>query len=960
MKEKLQRINDYEWLLPKSVRKGMRVDAKIIANKAILAAIEDEAVNQLTNVAMLPGILNPVIGLSDMHFGYGLPMGATMAFDKNEGIISSGCTGFDINCIDGDTKILHSFGYTKKIKDFEKTFQQDNIVWFNPTSKLKNTDIALFMKKKTGLKKVYKIKTEYGKEIIATEDHPFFTKNGKINVKDIKVGDQTSFYPFEGISYEIPKEFTIVDLKDIKKENSKQELIKNGLLPLKSSNLKLSYLLKLLGFLLGDGHAYRTKDGYGRLDFYSKDVDDLKEIQRDIEMLGYRGNINSRQRSHSIDTFYGNVKFDTIENTLRVNMQSLFDILEALGLVLGNKVHNKFRIPDYLFKLALWQKRLFLASFFGAELSSPKTVTNHGYNFYGLVLSLNKSEKLLKNIDFFLKQIKLMLNDFGIESNIIKIRKEYEGKKGITYRTRLQISSKPDNLINFFSKLGYEYNKEKKFLSNIATAYLLTKKKIYLEREEAIDKVNELKKLKKPKEIFKELVSEHVNKRFLIRTLYEKRKDIRISFNFLKFEDFLKEKINNLGKTGQVWAKIVEKEEIDFDDLVYDFTVFDENHNFIANNFVVSNCGINSIRTNLDYNDIKDKIKELTLELFRTIPCGVGSKGKLKLTPDQLDEVLVKGVNWAVENNYGTKEDIKHIEEDGCMEGGDPNKVSDLAKRRGLSQLGTLGAGNHFLEVQKVSDIFDEKYAKKLGIINTNQVLIMVHCGSRGLGHQVASDYLKIHEKAIEKYGIKIPDKQLVGAPANSEEGQDFFSAMKCAVNYSFTNRLVMTQWIREAFERVLKKKWEEMEMQTVYSIAHNITKLEKHKIDGKEKEIYITRKGSTRAFPDTPVLIAGTMGTSSFICKGTKEALEKTFGSSVHGAGRCMSRTAAIKKFWGDEIKKELSEKGIITQSTHPKVLAEESPQSYKNVLDVVDSVHNAGISLKVCKLKPVGVCKG
>ena len=372
------------------------------------------------------------------------------------------------------------------------------------------------------------------------------------------------------------------------------------------------------------------------------------------------------------------------------------------------------------------------------------------------------------------------------------------------------------------------------------------------------------------------------------------------------------------------------------------------------------NCGVNSIRTNLTYDEVKDKLKELVPALFSAIPCGVGSKGKLKLTPEQLNEVLTKGVNWAVENGYGTKDDIEHTEERGCMEGADPNKVSDLAKKRGLQQLGTLGAGNHFLEIQKVSDIFDKEFAKKLGINDVNQVLIMLHCGSRGLGHQVASDYLKIHEQAVKKYNIWLPDKQLVGAPANSKEGQDYFAAMKCAVNYSFTNRLVMTQWIRETFERVFRKDWESMDMHAIYAIAHNITKKEEHTIDGKKKEIYVTRKGATRAFPDIPALIAGTMGTSSYILKGTETAMEKTFGSTVHGAGRAMSRHAAIRKFWGGKVKEDLANKGIVAQSTHPKVLAEEAPGAYKNVDDVIESVHGIGISLKVARAVPIGVCKG
>ncbi len=372
------------------------------------------------------------------------------------------------------------------------------------------------------------------------------------------------------------------------------------------------------------------------------------------------------------------------------------------------------------------------------------------------------------------------------------------------------------------------------------------------------------------------------------------------------------------------------------------------------------NCGVNSIRTNLTYDEVKDKIKELVSALFNAIPCGVGSKGKLRLTPEQLDEVLVRGVNWAVDNGYGVKNDIEQTEEKGCMEGADPSKVSELAKKRGKPQLGTLGAGNHFLEIQKVSEIFDEEYAKKLGIRDKNQVLIMLHCGSRGFGHQVASDYLKIHEQAVKKYNIWLPDRQLVGAPANSKEGQDYFAAMKCAVNYSFTNRLIMTQWIRETFEKIFNKEWESMDMHTIYAIAHNITKKEKHTINGEKKEVYITRKGATRAFPDTPALIAGTMGTASYICKGTETAMKKTFGSTCHGAGRAMSRHGALRQFRGNEIQRQLAEKGIVSKATSPKSLAEEAPGAYKDVEEVINTVHNSGISLKVIRMEPIGVLKG
>ena len=314
----------------------------------------------------------------------------------------------------------------------------------------------------------------------------------------------------------------------------------------------------------------------------------------------------------------------------------------------------------------------------------------------------------------------------------------------------------------------------------------------------------------------------------------------------------------------------------------------------------------------------------------------------------------------AVEHGYGVNEDLKHIEENGSMHGGDSSKVSPLAKQRGVPQLGTLGAGNHFLEIQKVSNIFDTKTANSWGITGKDQIMIMLHCGSRGLGHQVASDYLKIQEKAVEKYKIWLPDRQLVGAPVNSSEGQDFFAAMVCAVNYSFVNRLVMTQWIRETFERVFSRDWESMGMHTLWSLCHNVVKKEVHIVDGKKKELIIHRKGATRAFPDQPVLLAGSMGTASYIMKGTEIAMQKTFGSSAHGAGRAMSRHGALHDFRGNEVQRELAAKGIIAKAPSLKSLAEEATEAYKDVHEVVESIHGSGISLKVVRVEPVGVLKG
>jgi tRNA-splicing ligase RtcB len=683
MKEKLEKSDVNEWLIPKNVREGMNVDAKIIANDAVFNEIESSAIEQLTNVACLPGVLEPVLGLPDMHWGYGLPMGAVSAFDMEDGIISAGMVGFDINCLAGDTKVLHEFGYHKPIKEFAYSWPKDSIKCMNPTKKVKNTRINLFLKQRPKAR-VFEVKTLSGNKIIASEDHPFFTEKGMIPLKDIK-DEKISTFPFEGVGYEKPSDDVILSEDDFKGKDQQiiNGLVKRDLLPLKYSSRKLPYIIKLLGFIWGDGCAYKVKHR-GCLCAYSKDKDELEAVANDIKNLGYSPLIHSRDRHHKIDTTYGKVEFDARAHELRCGSNALFSLMKKLGLPIGDKTETEFEIPLWLLKAPLWQKRLFLAGLFGAELSSPLTVTNHGYNFNSPVFSLNKTLELTLNAEDFLEQIKAMLNELGVKSNILNIRCDYKGKKGIKYRLRLQISSKPENLIQLWKTVGYEYSKKKSFLGNAAVRFLETKKQILSERKRAINRAEKLrKKGVRPVDIYKQLQSAYVNKRFLQRTIYEGRTDVpRISFSFHKFDEYVKTYTSGLGETGQVWDTIVDKKEIPYSDYIYDFNVHSEHHNFIANNFVVSNCGINMIRTNIPADEMQAKLKELIPALFDKIPCGVGSKGKLKLDKDELNDVLVRGVEWAVENGYGVKEDLERTEENGRMEGADPSKVSDLAKKK--------------------------------------------------------------------------------------------------------------------------------------------------------------------------------------------------------------------------------------------------------------------------------------
>ncbi|HIP25650.1 MAG TPA: RtcB family protein [Archaeoglobus profundus] len=384
------------------------------------------------------------------------------------------------------------------------------------------------------------------------------------------------------------------------------------------------------------------------------------------------------------------------------------------------------------------------------------------------------------------------------------------------------------------------------------------------------------------------------------------------------------------------------------------------------------NCGVRLIRTNLTVDEVRPKIRELIDELFVAVPSGVGSEGRLRVKDSELDEIFVAGAKWAVENGYGYEKDLKHCEENGAMDGARPEVVSRKARERGRPQLGTLGSGNHFLEVQYVEKIYDEKAAKVMGL-EEGLVTVMVHCGSRGLGHQVCSDFLVILDRAVKKYGIKLPDRQLACAPINSKEGEDYFAGMAASANYAWCNRQIITHWVRETFQKVFKMSEEDLGMELVYDVAHNIAKFEVHKVNGKKMKVCVHRKGATRAFGPghtdipqdyreigQPVLIPGSMGTPSYVLVGTEKAMEEAFGSTCHGSGRVMSRAEAKRKLRGSTVKQKLEKRGIYVRATQGALLAEEAPEAYKLSDDVVEVVHRAGISKIVAKLLPLGVAKG
>ena len=385
------------------------------------------------------------------------------------------------------------------------------------------------------------------------------------------------------------------------------------------------------------------------------------------------------------------------------------------------------------------------------------------------------------------------------------------------------------------------------------------------------------------------------------------------------------------------------------------------------------NCGVRLLRTNLTTAEVKPRIEQLVAELFINVPSGLGSEGKIRLNEKELDKVLTKGSRWALEKGYGEAEDIVATEESGCLKGADPDKVSSKAKKRGIPQLGTLGSGNHFLEVEVVDEIYNREAAAVMGIDDIGQVLLSIHTGSRGFGHEVCGDYVRLLGEAVKRYGISLPDRQLACAPVASPEGQDYLAAMACAANYAWTNRQCIAHWVRESFLKVFGKSPRELGMAQIYDVAHNIAKIEEYTIDGQKHTLCVHRKGATRAFPaghpdipdiyqdiGQPVLIPGDMGRCSYIALGTELAMEETFGSTCHGAGRVQSRSAAKRSLRGADVAQALAARGITVKTGSISSLAEEASEAYKDVNEVVDITDKAGISHKVARTIPIGVIKG
>jgi tRNA-splicing ligase RtcB len=947
----LEKIDDYRWRIPKSYKTGMRTDAVVFASERMVSSLrEDNAPEQAANVAFLPGIVGNSLAMPDIHWGYGFPIGGVAAMDLEEGVISPGGIGFDINCLCEGSKVSTELGGWMRIEDFENEFATSiqandgfTLGLMGGKTAIKTLDRVFadrrpsaFMKKSSD-KRVFKITTRTGLELRCSEDHPILTDAGMRSAALLKPGDSIGVSYFNGVEID-----NRVDRREIK-------------------------LAKIFGYMLGDGALYRTGDrlmacAYGRRT-------DMEKMQADLRDLGFSSKVYERMRENCVPTQYEPVEFTSTICELHVLSREFSNLMLERGMPLGRKTISDHRVPEWIMNGALAVKRAFLAGLFGAELTAPKTISKTC--FCTPILGQKKNDSHLESARLFFIDLMRLLDDLGVETQKISERREFINQNGKTSRLRLLIRSEEDNVIKLYRTIGYEYSERNRRIAEVAVKYMLLKRDLNERRVSAALRTKELKKKGlKLKEVQGLLVSKDINARFIERHYYEDAGQ-RITLSFVPFAEFLEKELAQLETVGCLFDEVVLVEEIRYGGQVYDFTV-DGSHNFVADGIIVSNCGVRLIRTDLEEKDVRPGIKDLIGTLFKNVPAGVGSEGVVDVASAQIDDILQRGAEWAVDSGYGWKEDLEATEEGGHMKTADPSKVSSKAKQRGIPQVGSLGSGNHFLEVDVVDRIFDEEAAQAFGL-RMGQITVSVHCGSRGCGHQIATDYLQVMERYIKQSGLQLPDRQLACAPVRSKEGEDYLKAMSCGANFAWANRQMILHWIRQSFEEHFKRDAESMGMHQVYDVAHNIAKIEEHLVDDRKRKVVVHRKGATRAFPrdrpevpakyrsvGQPVLIPGDMGNGSYVLVGTDRTMTEAFGSTCHGAGRVMSRNEALRTFTVQGIRDNLSAKGIFLKSATKDGILEEAPEAYKNIESVIDVVVGAGLSRKVARITPIGVMKG
>jgi tRNA-splicing ligase RtcB len=958
---RLEKVRDHVWEIP---REGdMNVPARVLASDDLLEAIgEDDTLRQLKNATHLPGIAAPALCMPDGHQGYGFPVGGVGAVDARTGCISPGAVGYDINCLSGDAEVLLSHGRHRRIEDLSDRFE-DRQARVADTDDVVDSDICLFTE--TTGRRVHELTTDTGDAIRATRDHPFETPAGMTDLGDVDVGDEVFVHPFAGLPDDDPPEFVVLDGDDFAEADSGlvRRLRNRDLLPLRSTDDAFHRLLKLVGYHTGHGSFDRGQT------VFCGDPDDLETIRRDVAAIGLTPpQICERERRHdSEDT-------DTRpEHTARSDSVALKRLLTRLGAPDGGETDSPVTPPEYLARLADWQQALYLSAFFGAEMSAPDTAGSTTVRAPSV--SHHRPAERAGAGEAFLTDLADLLDGLGVRTTALEAAEAAETTAeaaeitaGDAHRRRFDVAADPDNLIRFFTRIGYRYADEKQARGLLAAQYL-----------KRVTRTVEPRAGAEPSRALADGGAEP-------RATDERGGRSRPPEAVPEFEEFCDRTTvrDDLAIAAEV-VSISERAAT----TVYDIGVTNDAHTFVANGFVVSNCGVRMVRTNLTYDDVHGREEELVDALFEAIPSGLGGGGVITGTADAVEGALERGVEWAVEAGYGVEGDLTHCEDEGRRPDARPEYVSQKAMDRGRNQMGSLGSGNHFLEVQRVTDVYRPDVADAYGL-SEEQIVVLIHCGSRGLGHQTCNDYLRRIEQEHADLLSSLPDKELAAAPAGSALAEEYYGAMGACINFAWVNRQLITHRAREVFGDVFGgDPVDDLGMELLYDVAHNIAKKERHEVgvgpdgrpavgdaavDREDRELYVHRKGATRAFPagheavpaayrsvGQPVIIPGSMGAGSYVLRGGAESMAASFGSTAHGAGRLMSRTQAKQEFWGGDVKDDLAaEQAIYVKAQSGATVAEEAPGVYKDVDEVVRVSDALGIGDTVARTFPVCNIKG
>lgn len=949
----LEQVREHVWKMPKEG--SMRVPGIVLASEVLLEEISgDNTLQQLRNTTELPGIQKHAICMPDGHQGYGFPVGGVAGIDAETGCISPGAVGYDINCLTGNSEVRIEFGRRLHIRDLEDTFEQKSAIVKD--NKEVTSRIQLFTK--TDNKAVREIRTATGDTLRTTPNHEFLTPEGKTQLGELEPGDPVYIDPFRGVENEPPEEFVVLSEEDFANEDPQliQVLKDRDILPLRSTDEAFNRLIKLVGYHTGDGSFSSCQTW-----FYGE-PEDLESIREDIKEIGFKpSTIYEREREHDIN---GN-RFNRTEYSVKSGSNAFKQLLIRLGTPEGKKVESRFTTPYYLNRLPNWQRALYLSAFFGAEMSTPAPIAN--MNLYCPKISQTRVSKCVDAGEQFMREIAGYLAELEIETN--QIERFDAVSKDDSFRLRLGIKSNSENLVRFFTTIGYRYNLQKQKMAVKAVQYLKEKSRVIEHRGSIAKEARAMADGGTPVTEIPKHFPGHES--FAERSARGRRVGRpRPPQDFPGFEEFCEN--THVRDNLTIETEIESITEVGREP-VYDIGVAHDAHNFVANGFVVSNCGVRMVKTNLEYSDVQGREEELVNELFDRIPSGLGGGGIVEGSMGAVNAILDRGMEWALEEGYATREDLLHCEDEGSRPESDPSKVSQNAKDRGKNQIGSLGSGNHFLEVQRVTDVFLPDVGEAFGL-SEDQIVVLIHCGSRGLGHQTCTDYLRKIEKTHSELLSQLPDKELAAAPAGSQLAEEYYQAMGAAINYAWVNRQLIMYEVRRVFADVFGQSWESLGMDLLYDVAHNIAKKESHEVNGDERELYVHRKGATRAFPSghesvpsayrsvgQPIIIPGSMGSGSYVLRGGAEAMGLTFGSTAHGAGRVMSRTQAKKEYWGEDVRDDLREQQkVYVKAQSGATIAEEAPGVYKDVDEVVRVSDELGIGDKVARTYPVCNIKG